>query len=386
MPAAGARRRTAPCRPGRPGRPSCRSPPTPTPSPGRSSATAEADPEIVAITAAMPGPTGLLPFEARFPDRFLDVGIAEQHAVTAAAGHGHGRAPPGGGRLLDLLHPRLRPGQPRRRAAPPARGVRPRPGRHHRRRRPQPPRRPRPVAGPVHPGHDGLRPVVGPRGRGHAGRGPDPRRARRSSASRRRRRRGWRAGAVGHRACRPARSAGATARSASWPWARWSTRPRRRPDKLAAEGIDATVWDVAGGLPPDPAMLADAAGHRLVVTVEDGIRQGGAGMFLADAIRGRCPLRPAAPPVRLLGIPRAYIAQGKPDRILAELGLDGPGLARRCAEVAAPAPATRPERRRPVHPATAVPTAAPRPPSTRRLSPRRGRPVLVAARMETCST
>ncbi len=47
---------------------------------------AEADPRIVAITAAMPGPTGLLPFEARFPDRFVDVGIAEQHAVTAAAG------------------------------------------------------------------------------------------------------------------------------------------------------------------------------------------------------------------------------------------------------------------------------------------------------------
>ncbi len=40
----------------------------------------------MAITAAMPGPTGLLPFEARFPDRFVDVGIAEQHAVTAAAG------------------------------------------------------------------------------------------------------------------------------------------------------------------------------------------------------------------------------------------------------------------------------------------------------------
>ena len=47
---------------------------------------AEADPRIVAITAAMPGPTGLLPFEARFPERFVDVGIAEQHAVTAAAG------------------------------------------------------------------------------------------------------------------------------------------------------------------------------------------------------------------------------------------------------------------------------------------------------------
>ena len=43
-------------------------------------------PELVAITAAMPGPTGLDAFAARFPDRFIDVGIAEQHAVTAAAG------------------------------------------------------------------------------------------------------------------------------------------------------------------------------------------------------------------------------------------------------------------------------------------------------------
>ena len=34
----------------------------------------------------MPGPTGLLGFEARFPERFIDVGIAEQHAMTAAAG------------------------------------------------------------------------------------------------------------------------------------------------------------------------------------------------------------------------------------------------------------------------------------------------------------
>ena len=47
---------------------------------------AEADQRVVAITAAMPGPTGLLPFQARFPDRFFDVGIAEQHAVTGAAG------------------------------------------------------------------------------------------------------------------------------------------------------------------------------------------------------------------------------------------------------------------------------------------------------------
>ena len=44
------------------------------------------DPRIVAITAAMPDGTGLLPFAKAHPERFFDVGIAEQHAVTFAAG------------------------------------------------------------------------------------------------------------------------------------------------------------------------------------------------------------------------------------------------------------------------------------------------------------
>lgn len=47
---------------------------------------ARQDKRVVAITAAMPGGTGLLPFSAEFPERFFDVGIAEQHAVTFAAG------------------------------------------------------------------------------------------------------------------------------------------------------------------------------------------------------------------------------------------------------------------------------------------------------------
>lgn len=44
------------------------------------------DPTIVAITAAMLVPVGLAPFEAAYPDRIIDVGIAEQHAITSAAG------------------------------------------------------------------------------------------------------------------------------------------------------------------------------------------------------------------------------------------------------------------------------------------------------------
>ncbi len=47
---------------------------------------AEADPTIVAITAAMPDGTGLDAFARQIPDRFYDTGIAEQHAVTFAAG------------------------------------------------------------------------------------------------------------------------------------------------------------------------------------------------------------------------------------------------------------------------------------------------------------
>ena len=49
-------------------------------------AEAEADPRIVAITAAMPSGTGVDAFQKRFPQRTFDVGIAEQHAVTFAAG------------------------------------------------------------------------------------------------------------------------------------------------------------------------------------------------------------------------------------------------------------------------------------------------------------
>ena len=47
---------------------------------------AEQDRRVMAITAAMPEGTGLTDFAARFPDRFVDVGICEQHAATFAAG------------------------------------------------------------------------------------------------------------------------------------------------------------------------------------------------------------------------------------------------------------------------------------------------------------
>jgi len=106
----------------------------------------------------------------------------------------------------------------------------------------------------------------------------------------------------------------------------WLAAGVRAARARAADGIDATVWDVRVVSPPDPAMLADAARHGVVVTAEDGLRHGGAGMFLLDALRSLLP--DATPKTSVLGVPRSYIPQGRPDDILASLGLDGPGIAR----------------------------------------------------------
>lgn len=97
--------------------------------------------------------------------------------------------------------------------------------------------------------------------------------------------------------------------------------------KLALEGVSASVWDARVVKPLDPAMIVDAASYPLVVTVEDGIREGGAGSAMASAIAALSPGRPATP-VMVLGIPDRYIPQGKASIILADLGLDGPGIVR----------------------------------------------------------
>jgi 1-deoxy-D-xylulose-5-phosphate synthase len=94
-------------------------------------------------------------------------------------------------------------------------------------------------------------------------------------------------------------------------------------DTLAADGIDVCVWDVRSCAPLDEAMLDDAAGHARVVTVEDGVREGGIGMSIADCIRAR-----AAVPVRVLGLPNQFILHDhNPDRLLSHYGLDAAGIA-----------------------------------------------------------
>ena len=103
-------------------------------------ASAKADPRVMAITAAMPEGTGLSRFATELPERFVDVGICEQHAVTFAAGLAMGRLQTGRGHLFHLHAALLRPDCPRRVPAKSARDPVPRPGRAGGRGRGHPPR------------------------------------------------------------------------------------------------------------------------------------------------------------------------------------------------------------------------------------------------------
>ncbi|MHB8592884.1 MAG: 1-deoxy-D-xylulose-5-phosphate synthase [Acidimicrobiales bacterium] len=281
--------------------------------------------ELFAITAAMPGPTGLLPFESAFPDRFLDVGIAEQHAVTAAAGMAMAGLRPVVAvystffsRAFDQanldvgLH------------GLPVVFVLDRAG----------------ITGDDGPSHHGVldlaltlsipgMTVFAPSSaqevapmleQALALDGPSAIRFPKTPA------RQAPEGAVGSglSARLVHRGDGSVCLLAV---GKMLEAAEEAAGKLAADGIDATVWDVRVVSPADAAMLGDAAGHGLVVTVEDGVRVGGAGAFLVDAMRRLPSAERPLPPVRLLGIPRAYLPQGRPDAILAELGLDGPGIA-----------------------------------------------------------
>ncbi|MGH9101553.1 MAG: 1-deoxy-D-xylulose-5-phosphate synthase [Acidimicrobiales bacterium] len=289
----------------------------------------QADPRVVAITAAMPGPTGLLPFQARFPDRFFDVGIAEQHAVTAAAGmamgglkpvvavystffsrafdqanldvglHGlpvvfaldragiTGDDGPSHHGTLDLVQTLSIPGMavfaPSSAAEVPVML-----------RQALELERPAAIRFPKTPAR-----VVPP---GSVGSGLCARLLRQGDGT----------------ACILA--VGKMVEAAEGAAA-----------LLADSGVEATVWDVRVVRPADPEMLADAFRHDLVVTVEDGLRVGGAGTAIAAAMAESEPQR-RTPRSLTLGIPLAYLAQGRPGDILAELGLDAEGI---CASVAA---------------------------------------------------
>ena len=97
-------------------------------------------------------------------------------------------------------------------------------------------------------------------------------------------------------------------------------------EALAADGIEATVWDPRVVKPLDPAMLDDAARFDHVVTIEDGLRDGGIGEAIALAVADRTQGSGRTPRVAVLGTPTRFLTHGDPDTILAELGLDAAGL------------------------------------------------------------
>jgi 1-deoxy-D-xylulose-5-phosphate synthase len=99
-------------------------------------------------------------------------------------------------------------------------------------------------------------------------------------------------------------------------------------ERLAAHGMRSTVVDPRWVIPVDPALVALAARHRLVVTVEDGLRVGGVGARLAQELRDAG----IGVPVVDLGVPPRFLEHGDRGAILAELGLTGQDVARRAVE------------------------------------------------------
>jgi 1-deoxy-D-xylulose-5-phosphate synthase len=274
----------------------------------------------------MPGPTGLLPFQARFPDRFFDVGIAEQHAVTGAAGMAMGGMRPfvaiystflnraWDQVVYDVALHRL-----------PVVFCLDRAG----------------ITGDDGPSHHGVydmallskvpgMTVLAPSSAQElqvmlhdavalADEGPVMIRYPRGDA----RQVGEHEVGVGQLA-RKMRSAADPQRSVCiLAVGKMVGAAEKAAESLAGSGVDVSLWDVRSCVPLDPAMIADAAGHRAVVTVEDGIRDGGIGMAIADQVHGIDPHRQ----VEVLGIPTRFIPQGKPEHILAKLGLDADGIA-----------------------------------------------------------
>ncbi|MEY2419269.1 MAG: 1-deoxy-D-xylulose-5-phosphate synthase [Actinomycetota bacterium] len=287
-------------------------------------AEAKDHPQVMAVTAAMPGPTGLLPFEEQFPQRYFDVGIAEQHAVTMAAGlamgglrpvvalystffsrafdqanldvglHGlpvvfaldragiTGDDGPSHHGVLDMVLCQTIPGMTM--FAPSS---------------------VQEVPEMLHTALSIEGPCVIRFPKGVARQVADSEVGSGLEAKR------WRSGESRQVVLIGVGKMLASALSAA--------------DLLADDGIEATVWDPRVVKPLDPAMLADALMHGLVVTVEDGLRVGGIGSSIATALANLGGS--AAPTVITLGVPDEYIPQAKADAIHTRLGLDGPGVA-----------------------------------------------------------
>ena len=283
----------------------------------------EAHPDLVAITAAMPDSTGVLAFEERFPERCFDVGIAEQHAVTMATGMAMVGMTP----VLAVYSTFLTRAFDQLNLDAGLHGQHvvlalDRAG----------------VTGDDGPSHHGLLDIVlCMKVPGMTVFAPssyqelqvmltDAVEACDGPASVR-----WPKTAavmvddseVGHGLAARRVREGSGDSLCLIGVGKMLAAAREAADLLAADGIDATVWDPRVVKPLDQAMLDDAAKHDLVVTVEDGFREGGAGTGIETALRDQR----AACRVEVLGVPVDYIPHASPDVILSRLGLDAEGIA-----------------------------------------------------------
>jgi 1-deoxy-D-xylulose-5-phosphate synthase len=93
--------------------------------------------------------------------------------------------------------------------------------------------------------------------------------------------------------------------------------------ELAGEGIETTVVDPRWVKPVNPALIELARVHRAVVTIEDSGRVGGMGSVLSQTLQDAGVVRPT----RVLGVPPEFQAHDERPVILARLGLDGAGVA-----------------------------------------------------------
>ncbi|GHG90333.1 1-deoxy-D-xylulose-5-phosphate synthase [Streptomyces lanatus] len=271
--------------------------------------------DLVAITASMLRPTGLYSMAVKYPERVFDVGIAEQHAVTSAAGLAMGGFHPvvalystfltraADQVLMDVALHRL-----------PVTFVLDRAG----------------ITGPDGASHHGmwdasllgivpgLRLAV-PRDGGQlrsllreatAHEGPTALRFPKGRA-------GQDLAAV-----RSAGSVDVLSESGVRDVLLVSYGPLapmclKAAARLTEQGIGVTVADPRWATPVAPELLDMAARHRLVVTVEDNSRTGGVGSTLAQTLRDHA----ITVPVHNLGLPRAFLTHGPRDQLLADAGL-----------------------------------------------------------------
>ncbi|MCU1579740.1 MAG: dxs [Rhodoglobus sp.] len=285
---------------------------------------ADSNPRLVGITAAMLRPTGLYRFAEKYPDRVLDVGIAEQHAVTSAAGLAFGGLHPVVamyatfvGRAFDqvLMDVALHKAG--------VTFVLDRAG----------------VTGPDGPSHHGMwdlaiLQVV-----------PNIRIAAPRDATRLREELGeavvvedaptvlrFSKGTVGreYEAARRTADGVDVLREAPHrdvlivtvgPMAKLGLEVAER---LAAQGIGATVIDPRWVVPVPPSVIELSAQHRLVVTIEDGVRVGGIGTRIRQDLRAAS----VDTAVTELGLPDQFLGHGSREHILEQVGLTAQNIAR----------------------------------------------------------